>query len=132
MTQLLTWSFWFSATPPALVPMAGRVWSGIAIVAILAGILFRAFVVRRASQAFVARAWARVTKFLTANGALLFVLLFFRYEGVPFFAARFWLLLLGIGDLLWVIAILRHLLVRLPKEKAALATEQQKQKYLKR
>lgn len=132
MMQFLTWSFWFSATPPALAPMAGRVWVGIAVAAIIAGILLRAFVVRRMSQAFVARAWARASKFFTANGALLFVLLFFRYEGVPFFAARFWLLLLGVGDLLWVIAILRHLLVRVPKEKMALAAEQQKQKYLKR
>jgi len=132
MTPLLTWSYWFSLTPPALAATAGRAWSGVIIAAFLAGVLIRAIIVRRAPHAFVQRAWARVARLLTVSGVLLLVLYFFRYEGVPFLGARCWLLLLAAGDAVWVVSIVRHFLVRVPKEREAMAVVQQKQKYLKK
>lgn len=125
-------AYWFSLTPPELTPMASRAWSGVIITAFLVGVLIRMFIVRRAQHTFVQRAWARVVRLLTVNGAILLVLFFFRYEGVPFFGARFWLLLLGIGNLAWVSAIARHFFVRIPKEREAMEAVQQKQKYLKK
>ena len=123
--------YWFSLTPPALTGTAGQVWGTGIAAAILSGVIVRVLVVRRITLAFARRPWVRVARALYVNGVFLAVLWFFRYEGVPFFGARFWLLILGIGDLVWAIAILRHFLVRLPKERAAIAVEQQKQKYLR-
>lgn len=131
MTQLLTWSFWLSLNPPTLTPVANRLWGAIAMVALLAGILVHVLLVRRAAQAFAARAWARVTHFLAVNGVLLLVLYFFRYEGVPFFDARFWLLILGIGDIVWAVAIARHFFVKLPAQRRSWEEERRKRKYLK-
>lgn len=131
MQQLLTWVYWSSLTPPMLAPSASRAWGAIAVAAILAAVLIRAFVIRRCPQMFVARAWVRVARILAVNGVLFLVLLFFRSEGVPFFGARFWLLLLGIGDVAWVAAIIRHVLVRIPAQRRAWEAGQQKQKYLR-
>lgn len=123
--------FWFSSTPPALALTHQRLWGVIAFTVILAAMLVQRFVVRKIAQTFLKRPWSRVVKLLVANGLLLWVLLFFRYEGVPFFGARFWLLLLGIGDIAWIVAIVRTFL-KVPVQKRAWEEEQQKRKYLKK
>ncbi|MBI4449709.1 hypothetical protein HY634_01500 [Candidatus Uhrbacteria bacterium] len=122
--------YWFSSTPPALSMTHQRLWGVIAFVCIIAAMLIQRFVARRIAQTFVRRPWTRIVKALAVNGILLWVLLFFRYEGVPFFGARFWLLLLGIGDIVWIVAIVRSF-VKVPKQKRAWEEEQTRRRYLR-
>lgn len=129
---MFSFSFWFSFTPPALAFVHERLWGGIAFALFLAAVLIRLLIVRRISQRFLQLPWQRLARLLTWNGIALAVLLFFRYEGVPFFSARFWLPLLAIGDVVWVIAITRHFFVKLPTQRRAWSEEQQKRKYLKK
>ena len=123
-------SYWFSSIPPALALVHERLWGVIAFALILAAMLVQRFVVRRVAQTFVRRPRARIVKLLVANGILLWVFLFFRYEGVPFLGARFWLLLLGIGDIVWIVAIVRSFL-KVPLQKRAWEEDQKKRKYLR-
>lgn len=123
---------WFSLTPPALALVQERLWGGIAFACILVAVLVRWFIIRRLSQRFLQHPWQRVARLLAWSGIMLAVLLFFRYEGVPFFSARFWLFLLAVGDAIWGIAIVRHALVKLPAQRRAWSEEQQRRKYLKK
>ena len=107
-----------------------RLWGGIAAACIIAAFLVRRLLIRRLSKRFLQQPWQRLARLLTWTGIALAVLLFFRYEGVPFFSARFWLLLLGIGDIVWLIAIVRAF-TKVPVQKRAWEEEQQKRKYLK-
>ena len=128
---MLSLSYWFSLTPPAVIGGNVQLWGIAAFALFLAAVLVRLFIIRRISQRFLQQPWQRVARLLTWTGIALAVLLFFRYEGVPFFSARFWLLLLTIGDVVWLVVIIRHFLVKLPAQKRAWSEEQQKRKYLR-
>ena len=121
---------WLSLTPPPLAPALQQAWGAIALVCVIVGMLVQQLIVRRRAQSFERKPWARVVKLLVVNGMLLWVLLFFRYEGVPFFGAAFWLLILAIGDIAWIVAITRAFR-RVPEQKRAWAEEQKKRKYLR-
>ncbi|MDO8622248.1 MAG: hypothetical protein Q7R80_03380 [bacterium] len=123
-------TYWFSSIAPALTLVHERLWGVIAFVCVIAAMLIQRFVARRIAKTFERRPWTRIVKLLVANGIILWVLLFFRYEGVPFFGARFWLLLLGIGDIVWIVAIVRSFL-KVPEQKRAWEEEQQRRRYLK-
>lgn len=122
--------YWFSLLTPELHPSATALWGGLAVLAILAGVLLRRVVVPRQRDAFARKPWRRTAHALTTTGILLLALLFFRAERIPFFGSRFWLLLLAIGDAVWIAAIVRHARVHVPQSRAAWAAEQQKRKYL--
>ena len=123
--------YWFSLTPSPIVGGAVTLWTVIGFLCLIAGALVASLIVRRTAQAFLRQPWARVSRLLVWNGILLFVLLFFRYEGVPFLGARFWVLLLVLMDGAWCIAIARHFLAKLPAQRRAWEEEQRKQRYLK-
>lgn len=123
-------SYWFSLIPSAVAAGAVQLWAALALACIVAALLVRRLVVRRLTQRFLQIPWQRIARLLTWTGIALLVLLFFRYEGVPFFSARFWLLLLALGDVVWLIAIIRGFL-KVPVQKRAWEEEQKKRKYLK-
>jgi hypothetical protein len=122
--------YWFSLTPPTLAPLQTQLWGAVALACIIAALLVRRIVVRRLTQRFLQIPWQRLSRLLAWTGIALLALLFFRYEGVPFFSARFWLLLLGAADLAWLIAIIRAL-VKVPAQRQAWQQEQEKRKYLR-
>lgn len=128
--QMLSISYWFSLTPPALAPIHVQLWVALALACIVAALLMRRLVIRRLTQRFLQQPWQRFARLLTWTGIALLVLLFFRYEGVPFFSARFWLLLLALGDIVWFIAIIRGFL-RVPAQRREWEREQQRRRYLK-
>ena len=121
---------WFSLTPPPLASVTQQVWGALALACVITGILVQRLVVRRRAQSFERRPWIRVVKLLIVNGMFLWALLFFRYEGVPFFGAAFWLIVLCIGDIAWIVAIVRAFR-RVPAQQRAWAEEQKKRKYLR-
>ncbi len=123
-------AFWFSLTPPALSIANQRLWGGIAAACIIAALLVRRLVIRRLGKRFLQQPWQRLARLLAWSGVILLVLLFFRYEGVPFFSARFWLLLLALGDLTWLVVIIRAF-TKVPTQKRAWEEEQTRRRYLK-
>ncbi|MBI4434635.1 hypothetical protein HY635_02355 [Candidatus Uhrbacteria bacterium] len=122
--------YWFSLTPPSLSMVHQRLWGGIAAACIIAALLVRRLLIRRLSKRFLQQPWQRLARLLAWTGIILLVLLFFRYEGVPFFGARFWILLLALGDLAWFVVIIRGFL-KVPVQKRAWEQEQTRRRYLK-
>ena len=127
----MSWNFWFAIIPPPLSTRAQVIWTVLACAAIAGAIILRRAVLSKSRAPFSRTPWRRFARALTATGILLFVFLFFRYERTPFFSSRFWLLLLGIGDAVWIVAIIRHATVQIPKDRAAWEAEQQRKKYLR-
>lgn len=124
-------SFWFSLTPPSLALRVVHIWGAIAIACIVATIIMRRLVLPRVTATYHRTPWRRFANALVGNAIALFVLLFFRYEDVPFFGARFWILVLIASDLAWVGVLARHLFVQLPAARRAWSAEQEKRKYLR-
>lgn len=125
-------TYWFAVLPPSLSPNAPLRWGGIAIGCLIATVLLRRLLLPRITQSFARRPWQRCIHLLTTTGIVLLILLFFRYEEVPFLSSRFWLPILAVADLAWVAVIVREMIVRVPKQRAAWAAEQQQRKYLRR
>ena len=128
MTTLL--SYWFALLPPPLHSFPEVVWTCAAVLALIAAVCIRWLLVPRVQPGFLRRPWRRVAALLGWTGALLLLFLFFRIERIGFFGARFWVLLLAIGDAAWIATIAREVLVRLPKDRVQWERTQVQRKYL--
>lgn len=126
MTNFLTLSYWLDLRPEMLVPYAEGAFVGfIVFLAILAitvaliksrGGIYRGF-------------FNRLYSFCLANAIIGSILLFFNYEAVPFFSARFWLGLWALIMVGWLIFILLKLKV-IPARKKQVEQEKELKKYL--
>lgn len=126
MTNLLTWRFWFTLRPETLSPLAQKCFVGLLIVfAILA--IITALIKRKGG---VYRGFfKRIYNFCLSNAIIGLVILFFNYELVPFFSARFWLALWAIVMTVWLIFIIKKLKT-IPRQKKQQEHEQELKKYL--
>ncbi|MBI4142560.1 hypothetical protein HY480_01650 [Candidatus Uhrbacteria bacterium] len=124
-------SSWFSLIPPALGLASARLWGAIGLLSVIAAVVVRRMARRRQGPEFLKQPWVRAARLLTTSGVFLWLLLFFRYERIPFFGARFWLLFLIIGDLVWIAAILRHYFIRIPAQRKSWEADREKRKYLR-
>ncbi len=126
MTNLLTWRFWFTLRPEALTPFIQQcfVWL-LVLFAVLA--IFAALIKRRGG--IYRGLFKRLYNFFLSNAVIGLVLLFFDYEAVPFFSARFWLGLWAITMAVWLIFILKKLKT-IPLQKKQKEQEKELKKYL--
>ena len=126
MTNLLTWRFWFTLRPETLTPFAQKWFFGLLIIFALLAIMLA--LVKRKSSVYRGF-FKRFYDFCIWNAIIGLILLFFNYEMVPFFAARFWLALWFIIMIVWLIFILKKL-KKIPLQKKQKAQEQELKKYL--
>ncbi len=126
MTNLLTWRFWFTLRPEALTPLAQQcfIWLLVifAVIAVLIAIIKRRGGVYRGL-------FNRLYGFFLSNAVIGLIILFFNYELVPFFSARFWLGLWALVMILWLALILKKLKT-IPLQKKQKEQEQELKKYI--
>jgi len=126
MSNLLTLQYWFDLRPAMLVPAGQVVFTG-ALAALIALSIIAGLIKLRGGvyRGF----WKRLYSFGLANLAIGLLLLFFNYESVPFFAARFWLGLWFLLMLAWLIKILSGLKL-VARQKKERQQEEERKKYL--
>ncbi len=126
MMNLVTWQFWFTLSPGSLTPFAQKSFVGLLIFFVfLAALLFMA---KRRSGLYRGF-FKRLYTFSLVNALIGLILLFFDYELVPFFSARFWLALWGLVMLVWFVLILKKL-SRIPAQKKLKEQDAELKKYL--
>jgi hypothetical protein len=126
MTNLLTWSFWFTLSPDPLTPLPQKVFIGLLII-LAAAAIFIALIKRGIGiyRGFLNQLYG----FCLGNAVIGLILFFFNYEMVPFFSARFWLAIWGIVMLIWLFFILKKL-KRIPLQKKEIEKNKELKKYL--
>lgn len=127
---IFSYPWLFARTPLALSYYFLICWLAVAIILIAVGVAIRVTARwRRATPPWL-RWWRRVGSLSIGAGIAALVFLFFRYEHVPFFSARFWMVLwaLVVGGL--IIRLLWKLKRNLPAEVAAHAAAQTRRQYL--
>lgn len=126
MTNLLTWRFWFTLRPEALTPQIQQcfIWLLItfAVIAILIAIIKRRGGIYRGL-------FNRLYGFFLSNAIIGLIILFFNYEMVPFFSARFWFGLWALVMIVWLVLILKKLKT-IPLQKKQKEQEQELKKYI--
>jgi len=126
---LLTFSFWFSITPPPLLPIFYWVFFILFSVLFLIGIVCR-WIYKKEKNNFVLRFSAKyLKKWFILSGALGFLLLMFSYERAVFLSARFWFLIWGVGFGVWLGFIIKKIKT-LPDRKDELKRHAEYNKYL--
>lgn len=123
-------NYWFDLTPAPLSSITIYFLLGFFVASVLAGWVIRFFQKRRSRDRFVQKVFQSIIRLLMTTGGLGLVLLFFSFEQVRFFGARFWYPLWLIGSLVWLFFILRRYFTVAPKERVKEELRRQKEKYL--
>lgn len=126
MKNLLTLDYWFNLTPEAFIPLAQKAFI-VLVVALAAAALLIAIIKSRSGiyRGFFKRLYA----FCLANAIIGLLLLFFNYETVPFFSARFWLGLWALAMIVWIIPVLISLKA-IPQKKREREQDENLKKYI--
>lgn len=124
--SLLSPAFWFNLRPGAMAQVYSHSLIGLIIFLIIAAIVL--FIVKR-KKGLYKRLFNNLYDFSVSNAFLGLLLLFFNYEIVPFFSARFWFLLWLIVSLAWLYNILKEL-KKIPARKKLLHVTDDIKKYL--
>lgn len=126
MKNLLTVDYWMNLAPVPLIPVAQKMF--VAFIIILAAAAL-AIAMHKSKAGIYRGFFKRLYSFCLGNAIIGLIFLFFNYERVPFFSARFWLGIWALSMIAWIIPILKGL-KEIPKKKAAREQEQEFKKYL--
>lgn len=126
MKNLLTLNYWFTTRPESLIVSAQNFFNAYVAFLLLAAIAI--FIFKRRPGIYKG-IWQRLYLFSVTNAIIGFILLFLNYEAVPFFSARFWLLLWGLSSLVWLLFVIKQLR-KIPGLKKKIDAEQEFKKYL--
>ena len=114
--QFFQVDYLFARLPAILDKRFLVIWVAVGVVFIVAGVIVKILPRRRGISLPLVRWWRRIGTAATTSGGLLLFLLFFRYERVPLFSARFWLIVWGLGVVLWTASLIATLRRKIPIE----------------
>lgn len=126
MTNLLTLNYWFSVNPGALNNLGFKLLMFFTAILLLIGIIS---IILKRKKGIYRGVFNSIYDFSVANFILGLLFLFFHYENIPFFTARFWLAIWLIGIIIWVYFIVKKI-KKIPEQKKELEIEKEKRKYL--
>ncbi len=129
-TNLLSLKYWFVLRTGVLSADTRQLLFIVFGACLVLALILRLMVYLKRSNLDLARLFKKIYYFFLINTLVGFIWLFFRAEAVPMFGARFWVLLLFIGDLIWLFYIVKYGIKQMPQEKKERSDRQQFKKYL--
>ncbi|MDI3496166.1 MAG: hypothetical protein PWQ35_187 [Patescibacteria group bacterium] len=126
MTNFLTIKYWFSVNPGSLVSLGFNLLLALTLALFLLGIIT---IILKRKKGIYRGVFNSFYDFSVANFILGLLFLFFHYENIPFFTARFWLALWFIGIVIWLYFIFKKI-KKIPEKRKELEAEKEKRKYL--
>lgn len=126
MSNLITWKYWFSLQPEPFLPLAWNILNGTIVLFIVSAVIFAILKMRPGIWRGL---YKRLYAFSLTGFIIGLLMLFFNYEQVPFFMARFWLIIWLVIMVVWLFFILRDLR-SIPQKKKELTDQQELKKYL--
>lgn len=124
--SLLSPSFWFNLRPGSMPQIERNLIIGLLLTLIIAAIIF--FILKK-KKSFYKKILINLYDFCISNAFIGLLLLFFNYELVPFFSARFWFLIWAIVAIIWLVFVLKKLR-KIPEKKKQAAEIDEIKKYL--
>jgi glucan phosphoethanolaminetransferase (alkaline phosphatase superfamily) len=106
MQHLFSLSYWFNLRPETLSSVGQTMF--IALLALFLVAIIVIFVAKK-KMGIYRGFFKRISNFCVGNLIIGGFLMFFNYEIIPFFSARFWLATWGIIMLVWMYFILKSL-----------------------
>lgn len=125
MENLLTINYWLNLRPDLFTALAWKLFIGLIILLAVLAILITIIKKRGVYRGVFKRLYG----FCLGNTVIGLVLLFVNYEMVPFFSARFWLIIWVAVMIAWLIFIIKACLA-IPRQKKELEKVKELNKYL--
>lgn len=108
-TRLLSLPYWITRNPNPISQDFLYGWIIVSVVLLLGGVGVRVWAGRNGQLATQWVSWYyRISRLLVTVSLVSLVLVLFRYERIPLFAARWWVLALLAWGVLWSISIIRQ------------------------
>lgn len=127
MANLLTRAYWLNMRPGNLY-FSGMLFF-LLIILLFIAIIFLFTIAKKRKNNVYFRIWRGLNSLAITNLIVAFFLLFFEYEEVYIFSARFWLLLWIISMVAWLVFIFRDYR-KIPEIKKAYAKKEEIRKYI--
>jgi len=105
MGHLFNLNYWFNLRPAILSSLGQTMFVALLVVFIASIIIF----ITKKKMGVYRGFFRKISDFCVGNLIIGGVLFFFNYEIIPFFSARFWLLLWGIVMATWMYFIIKSL-----------------------
>lgn len=99
MENIISWQYWFNLQPEPLLALPWKLFIALIVFMFLAAIVLAILKMR---PGIYRGFFKRLYVFALANSLIGSMFLFFNYEQIPFFSARFWLLLWLLSSLTWL------------------------------
>lgn len=126
MGNLLTFDFWFSSRPGALIPIMQKSFIVFVVVLFVLGCSF--FYLKKIESKIINRKTrGRLMSLCFTNTFIGLLILFFTAEYIPFLSSRFWFLLWFVEIIIWLVLILREIKVITKNREENLVQKQYKQ-----
>ncbi|MEK7105455.1 MAG: hypothetical protein AAB865_02120 [Patescibacteria group bacterium] len=123
-------AFWFNANPAPLSTAGERTLFIVFAVFLVLGAIIRMVATHRSEDRHVTEVFSRIGRLGVTMGLLGLLAFFFMFENVPLLGARFWLLVWGVGLIVWIVTIVRYIVKVVPAERAEELARQEREKYL--
>lgn len=130
MSNLLSWSYWFSLEARELMPSAKTALAAAFAGLVVLGLLARVAAKRRSDDMFWAEGGKRFASMALWMGFLGLFFVWSTHELTYFFGARFWFLVWLLVALFWAGSIARFLITVVPKKKSEYAEAARIRKWL--
>ncbi len=117
ITNLFVFHYWFS-TPQVITSSGLTVLLTVFGLMLLAGIALKSASAKGKLEKFMAKVIARWGSLALTMGGLGMLYVFVRYERVPWFSNRFWLLIWLIGGAFWAYRIIQYHRKKVPELRA--------------
>lgn len=130
MTALLSPSFWFSPTPPSLIPMIQLVFLVAFVSMTILGVVALVLRFRLGLEKLTRSALERAGACLLTCGLLGLLLVGMAYERIPYLSMRVLFLALGIFFVLWAYKLYTFAWIEIPQIKAKHQQQEQYNKWL--
>lgn len=108
-SRLTSLPFWITRNPNAISSEFLQGWLVVTTIILVVGIGIRIWASRNSDLATQWVSWYyRISRLMVTISITSYFLIFFRYERVPLFAARWWVLVLLIWAIIWLVSILKQ------------------------
>ncbi|MBI4175402.1 hypothetical protein HY523_02165 [Candidatus Berkelbacteria bacterium] len=102
------------------------------LILISSGLLWLYFSRRERYEPFLMRLRIRLVRWSFTTGFVGLLLIFFRWQGIPYLSSRFFLLLWLVISTVWFLTLITYLLKKFPRERTITQSHQLREKYLPR
>lgn len=127
MKNLLSIKYWTDLNPVAPANKILVIFGIFIITLAILSIILHFF--SKKNKGYYLKIWRKLQSFCITNFIIGSIILFFYYEQVYFLSARFWVLLWGLGILIWAYFIVNTIL-EIPKIKEERRKTQEFKKYI--